>query len=358
MTDYGIPILYTLFLWWFSTGAILFLDGLPRKTYPFSVAGWAVLYVFALWGLSASSRDMTVFGAYCTFTCGLLVWGLNEITFLMGYVTGPRTEPCPPGCKGFRHFLHAVQTILYHELGIVASAVLVTAMTWGEPNQIGTWTFLILWAMRLSTKLNIFLGVPNLTEEFLPEHLAYMKGFFRKRPMNWLFPWTVTASTVVATALVMEASRLSATDPHQAAGLTFVATLMGLAILEHWFLVLPMSVVPLWRWGLKSRVWFRRLDPRRNGSRRASRGNGAGRTPAPAAEATVVELVPQSPDHDPEPPGGGRAGRRGTTPPARVRSPSRPVGGIGVGASIEPPSFGPSARTALVPANVSRRAGG
>ncbi|NVO16855.1 MAG: DUF3623 domain-containing protein [Rhodoplanes sp.] len=271
MAHYGIPILYTLFVWWFSTGLIMFLDGLPRKTFPFSVAGAAVLYGLALWGMSASSRDASVFGAYCTFTCGIIVWGFNEITFLMGWVTGPRTQPCPPDCKGFRHFVHAVETILYHELGIVVSAVLVCAVTWGEPNQVGTWTFVILWLMRLSTKLNIFLGVPNLAEEFLPDHLAYMKGFFRKRPMNWLFPWTVTAATAVVTVLVYQASALAATDPHQAAGLTFVATLMALAILEHWFLVLPMSVVPLWRWGLKSREWFRRLDPRRNGSRRAGR---------------------------------------------------------------------------------------
>ncbi|MDC7982874.1 putative photosynthetic complex assembly protein PuhE, partial [Rhodoplanes sp. TEM] len=268
MTHYGIPILYTLFVWWFSTGVILFLDGLPRKTFPYSIAAAAVLYCLALWGIAASSHDMTVFGAYCTFTCGLIVWGFNEITFLMGYVTGPRTTACPPGCKGWRHFVHAVEAILYHEIGIIVSAVLVAAASWGEPNQVGTWTFMILWLMRLSTKLNIFLGVPNLTEEFLPDHLAYMKGYFRKRPMNWLFPFTVTASTVIATVLAVQASQLAATDPHQAAGLTFVVTLMVLAILEHWFLVMPMSVVPLWRWGLKSREWFRRLDPRRNGSRR------------------------------------------------------------------------------------------
>ena len=38
------------------------------------------------------------------------------------------------------------------------------ALTWGGANQVGTWTFLVLWVMRLSAKLNVFLGVPNLTE--------------------------------------------------------------------------------------------------------------------------------------------------------------------------------------------------
>ena len=27
---------------------------------------------------------------------------------------------------------------------------------------------MVLWVMRVSAKLNVFLGVPNLTEEFLP----------------------------------------------------------------------------------------------------------------------------------------------------------------------------------------------
>lgn len=297
MVHYGIPILYTLFVWWFSTGVIMFLDGLPRKTFPYSIAAAAVLYGLALWGIAASSRDMTVFGAYCTFTCGLIVWGFNEITFLMGYVTGPRTTPCPPDCKGWRHFVHAVEAILYHELGIIVSAVLVCWASFGEPNQVGTWTFMILWLMRLSTKLNIFLGVPNLAEEFLPDHLAYMKGYFRKRPMNWLFPFTVTASTVIAAVLAVQASELSVTDPHQAAGLTFVVTLMSLAILEHWFLVMPMSVVPLWRWGLKSREWFRRLDPRRNGPRRDRSDRAAATDGDTRGEAVghgvVVEMAPK-----------------------------------------------------------------
>ena len=39
----------------------------------------------------------------------------------------------------------------------------------------------------------MFLGVPNLTEEFLPEHLHYLKSFLSRKPMNLLFPVSVTA---------------------------------------------------------------------------------------------------------------------------------------------------------------------
>jgi G3E family GTPase len=127
----------------------------------------------------------------------------------------------------------------------------VVGATWGGTNQIGTWTFLVLWWMHQSARLNVFLGVRNLNEEFIPEHPAFLKSFFRKAPMNLLFPVSVTVSTVVA-ALLFRHALAAAADAATAAGYTFVATLMTLAILEHWFLVLPLPVAALWRWSLQS----------------------------------------------------------------------------------------------------------
>ena len=40
--------------------------------------------------------------------------------------------------------------------------------------------------------------MPNLTEEFLPEHLQYLKSFLARKPMNLLFPVSVTGGTIVA----------------------------------------------------------------------------------------------------------------------------------------------------------------
>lgn len=255
MTYYGVPILYALFLWWFGTGLILYLDGLPRRTFRWSMLGAAIVLAGALYGLAASSSELSVGAAYVAFTCSVLVWGFNEISFLMGYVTGPRADPCAPGCRGWRRFTHAVAVILYHELAILASAALVAALTWGAPNQIGLWTFVILWVMRLSAKFNVFLGVPNVTEEFLPDHLAYMKGFFRKRAMNGLFPVSVTAATIVAALLVKEAA--VATEPFATVGYALLATLLALAIIEHWFFVLPIPAASLWRWSLQKRAGAR-----------------------------------------------------------------------------------------------------
>ncbi|MEO8039898.1 MAG: putative photosynthetic complex assembly protein PuhE, partial [Betaproteobacteria bacterium] len=199
-----------------------------------------------------SSESATVTGAYCAFTCAVLIWGWVETAFLLGYVTGPRTSASPPGSNEWQRFLHAVQAIAYHELAIVVAAMIVVLLTDGAPNQVGTWTFMILWVMRLSAKLNLFLGVRNLGEEFLPERLRYLRSFFLKRPMNLLFPISVTVATILAGILWTEAAAPTA-SPFDTASLTLAATLLSLAILEHWFMVLPLPTTALWSWGLRSR---------------------------------------------------------------------------------------------------------
>ena len=102
------------------------------------------------------------------------MWAWQEVGFLLGYVTGPRQAPARPGSSEPQRFVQAIQTILYHEFALVVLGVLVLAITWDAPNQVGLWTFTILWVMRQSAKLNLFLGVRNLNDEFLPEHLRHL----------------------------------------------------------------------------------------------------------------------------------------------------------------------------------------
>lgn len=286
MAAYGLPVAYALFVWWFSTGLILWLDGLPPRTYRRSLLAATAVALLALYGLAAGSTDASVGGAYLAFTCGVLVWGWHELSFLMGFVTGSRRTACPAGCAGWRHFVHATQTVLHHELAILATAVLVAAITWGGANQVGAWTFLVLWAMRVSAKLNLFLGVPNLAEELLPAHLDHLKSYLAKRPMNLLFPVSVTVATVVTALLALEAVAAGAA-PFDVAAFTFLAALMALAVVEHWFLVLPVPDTALWRWALGSRA--------RGGSAQAAGhggpGDAHGRLAAPAVPARGRSVV-------------------------------------------------------------------
>lgn len=252
MSMYLLPVVFTLFLWWFSTGVILYLDGLPQRTFKWTLLGATGVLVLALYGLAASRNDSSVAGAYCGFTCALMVWAWQEVAFLLGYVTGPRRLPCPPNSTGRQRFVYAVQAMAHHELALVLLAVAVLIATSGGSNQTGWWTYLVLWVMRQSAKLNVFLGVRNLNESFLPSHLQYIDSYFRRQPMNVLFPISVTLATGLA-ALVWQAALAPGLSGFGATSLTFVATLLTLAILEHWFMVLPLPSEALWKWGLRSR---------------------------------------------------------------------------------------------------------
>ena len=112
--------------------------------------------------------------------------------------------------------------------------------------------------MRQSAKLNVFLGVRNLNEEFLPEDLRYLGSFFTCKPMNLLFPVSITASTIVAALLAHRAAEAPG-GSFAATGLTILATMAALGLLEHWLMVLPLPFAALWRWALGVREANHRL---------------------------------------------------------------------------------------------------
>ena len=253
MSVYLLPIAYTLFVWWLSTGVILYLNGLPKWTHPWTMLGATLLLGVALVGLGASRDDTRVTGAYLAFTCTLLVWAWQEVAFLLGYVTGPRRTPCPAGSTGWRRAGFALQTLLHHELALIVLGFAVVAITWGGANPTGIASFMIFWVMRQSAKLNIFLGVRNCSEDFLPKHLKYLQSYFRHAPMNALFPVSVIASSWLA-VLLWQAAAAHGVSAFEATALTFSGTLLSLGVLEHWFMVLPLPSQALWNWGLRSRT--------------------------------------------------------------------------------------------------------
>lgn len=250
--DAILAIAAVLFAWWISTGIILYLVGMPKLTFRFSMGVVTLAMLMAMFGLWVVKDDASVGGAYAGFVCGLIVWGWNEMGFLTGFITGPRKTDCPEGARGWARFSSATQTVLYHELAILASVVVAAALSWDGANRIGLLTLVVLWIARISAKLNVYLGVENLTEEFLPSHLEHLKTYFRRQPMNLLLPISVTVATVATAALVVMAMDPSA-SAFETVGYTLLATLMGLVVVEHWFLVLPIPAASMWSWGLASR---------------------------------------------------------------------------------------------------------
>lgn len=246
-----VAVAFAIFVWWFSTGLVLLLNRLSRTGVRTSQALSTAVAALALVGLSHTASQTSLSGAYCAFTCALLVWGWQEVSFLSGWVTGPRRSALPAGLSGWPRFVQSVRALLWHELAIIAGGLAIVALTWGQPNQVGTGTYAVLWAMRTSAKLNLFFGVRNLSEAFLPPHLAYLPSFFRRRRMNAFLPLALAGALAVLAALVLHAAQPGAAEATRV-GATLVATLLAMAIVEHLMLVLPLDTTALWRWALRS----------------------------------------------------------------------------------------------------------
>jgi putative photosynthetic complex assembly protein 2 len=252
MLQQAAPIAYVLFTWWFSTGVILYLVGLPRATHKWTMAVATLMLLVALVAIARSAPDSGHAAAYVGFTGALSVWAWQEVAFLLGYVTGPRRQPCPAHAQGWRRAALAFQTVLHHELALLLLGGTLVALTWHQPNRGALATFAILWCMRQSAKLNFFLGVRNLNDQFLPAHLAYLASYFRRRRMNGLFPLSVVVATATTVAAWQWAFAGDLTAASEAAAL-LAATLLSLGVLEHWFMVIPLPSQALWNWGLRSR---------------------------------------------------------------------------------------------------------
>ncbi|MBS0558523.1 MAG: DUF3623 domain-containing protein [Proteobacteria bacterium] len=246
LVQYGMPATLAMFLWWFGTGAVLCAARGRQSTFPVAMASATALAAAGLGGIAWSAGSATTGGAYTAFIGTMLVWAWLEATFYLGYVTGPRRHACHHGCSGLRHFGHALGVSLYHELAIVGAVAIVAALTWHAPNRLALWTMLVLWTMHESARLNVFLGVRNVSEEFVPAHMAFLRSFLRRRPMNPLFPVSIALAGVAGIALIRNAA--VAGTPFETASATFLAAMTTIGFAEHWFLFLPISAETLWSW--------------------------------------------------------------------------------------------------------------
>lgn len=243
---------FAVFVWWFSTGLILLMDRWPRFSFASGLCPATVLAAVAIAALIQTYDELTVINAFIAFTASIILWGWHELAFLSGYLTGSRKTACPENATGWYRFRCATAAVIHHELALAGSVIALAATLAYAANPIGFWVFFILWAMRLSAKFNIFLGVPNATVEFMPARLTYLVSYFRLRRMNALFPVSITLGTAAFLWLSHGAFDPSSTDAVRA-GYALLATLTALGVLEHWFMVIPIRDAALWQWYLNAR---------------------------------------------------------------------------------------------------------
>jgi putative photosynthetic complex assembly protein 2 len=66
-----------------------------------------------------------------------------------------------------------------------------------------------------------------------------------------LFPFSVALGVVAVVVAAMRALAPAATD-HEVTGYILLASILALGVLEHVFLMLPVSTSGLWRWGMRT----------------------------------------------------------------------------------------------------------
>ena len=247
MTEFALPLLFATVLWFVATGFVLWLDKLPSHTWPVSITLASVASGFAMGGIIATAEETSAWAAYVAFACALVLWGWHELSFLMGFVTGPNRNPCPPDARGWRRFRLAASTLIYHEVAMFVCLLVMAAATWGKPNQTATLTFLLLFVMRLSAKFNIFAGVPHLSTEMMPDHMRYLASYFRIAPPRWFFILSVSGIAVLAAWL---ADLALSSRGGIATGYALAFALVALASLEHGFLVVPWQDTAIFRWAM------------------------------------------------------------------------------------------------------------
>jgi hypothetical protein len=130
-------------------------------------------------------------------------------------------------------------------------ALIVLSLGAMTANPTGAYAFALLLIFRLSSKLNIYRGVPHLSDELLPAHLGYLKSFFGPRSFHAVLALSIFA--IIGLAGLFAISFANASSPGAAAQAGLLCCLSLLAALEHLFFAVPFRDSALWGWALGPR---------------------------------------------------------------------------------------------------------
>jgi putative photosynthetic complex assembly protein 2 len=247
-----VPFIVTVAIWFVATGLIAWADNRERATFSTSLAVGSIAGIAGLVVILVASLSAEVWAVYLAFVGALMVWGWHELSFLTGASAGPRRGLADAGLTGVARFRQAAATVMHHEVALAVTALLLISLAWNAPNQIGATVFVLMFAMRLISKINLFVGVPNSTSEMLPDQLAYLKSYFGPSRMTVLLAASIAA---IAAVTVWFATLALAAPVGSAAmvGASLLTTLALLGVLEHLFLALPFRDGMLWGWAYPQR---------------------------------------------------------------------------------------------------------
>ena len=243
-----LPFAVVVILWFVSTGLVAMLNHRLRQSFgrALIIAGVCAFGGLAL--LVLTSHLTAIWSVYASFLGGLLIWAWHEISFLTGAVAGSHRNSCPEGAKGWQRFSMATMALIHHEIAIAMTAALLLSLAAMTANPTGAYAFALLAIFRLSSKLNIYRGVPNMSDELLPAHLDYLKSYFGPRQLRPTLLLSIVA--ILAIALYFGFAAVQAGTAHETVSAGLLCCLSLLAALEHFFCAIPFRDSRLWQWAL------------------------------------------------------------------------------------------------------------
>ena len=242
-----VPFIVTVAIWFFATGLIAWADSRERATFRRSLMLGGIGGLVGLIVILITSWSVSQLAVYAAFGGALLVWAWHEIGFLTGAAAGPRRVEADPQARGIERFTQASATVIHHEVALALTALMLISLAWNAPNQIGATVFVLMFGLRLSSKINLFVGVPNTSTEMLPVHLGYLKSYFGRNRMTVLLAASIAA--ILALAWWFASLAIAApTGSAEMVGASLLTALCLLGALEHIFLALPFRDGMLWGW--------------------------------------------------------------------------------------------------------------
>ena len=260
LSIFGIPWVaacMAVFVWWFLTGLLLFIvkkiDQINESAHLHTLIILTPVLLCGCFLYWHSMSSITLASVYISFLGSLLIWAWFELAFLTGFLTGPVKTNCPPNISNRERFFHAWRNMAYSEVGLLAVLLTLTLISANAENRVGLWTFWILFFARICAKLNLFLGVPNVNTEFLPSPVKHLASYFKVGGTSWFFPISIS---IISFTLFFWVDRIFSiqSDDILVVGYTLLASLTALALIEHWFMVVPIRDAELWKWMLPTSV--------------------------------------------------------------------------------------------------------
>ena len=232
----------TLAFWWLATGLVIAAQrDLPTRVLAGVASGALALLGLAL--LARSRTDATPAGARQGLAGAGLLWAWVAVSLYAGWLVGPapRAPVSPP--PNLPAAWDAVHALLWHEVGSLLALGLAWALVRAGPNRTGFHALLAFWGTTQLAKLNVFAGVANPGERFLPEWLGFVRWYFGPTRNSPLLPLTVAVLACAAVWLARRAAR--ADDAFARWAGAALACLLALGAVEHVFLAVRWDS-PLW----------------------------------------------------------------------------------------------------------------